>query len=855
MSNGTANFTKSFKHSAKSVLLDFKQYLSFFLALLIVQTLFFTLLICAETNKAHTAEKLENEYKYHFIIKGLGSSQYTELQNKNNYYKNQSALWPKIDFLGPSIEGAFSSSSYSAGFILNTEDPKASEKHFWNIINDRRQNVNIGKPGEDYTIEYTPRYTDDPSFYKNNSSAFTAAFIVFSVLSVLFGILFIKSKNPKRDDGSGERIYRSTGGESFRYLASRIFFGVMLLFGALALLFFLFNISLGGGAAYFFLYLFLVALCVLFLASLFNIRVNHYKFRYGIYMAFGANFRKLYVTSLSEMLVISLISAIPSFAATLVIAKIMYSAIGIKITVTSFAIISVIVLNIMTVLASTYIPMKVMAAQMPIGLLSAKDNSNYVSSPRRSARVFGKSFPNIYESLGMWRFRKYFIKLTASAVAFSTVFLCGLYIADTVSRNSENDRPEFTLTATRKAELSDADAEAIQNTLTGNGAIDYVFWSDSMNASRLGCHALVRSENVLLKKNAYVIETNSSVQRENHMNAGFRYTTDSIVFSAYNKALLDTICENGLYEIEGDPYSVLEDDKTVIISEYIGNRLNFDFNVGDKIILATPDFLMKIDEATLLGGNRQQALQKLIEESAFFYTEYTVGAIINYGGDDGSILFGLNYDAYSNILEDADVDDVKFMKELSVFTDKAATPAELEAAAKLLKSEMYYYDYEVFQSHATVDRQLFYEGAHNKIILTVSFLVMLLSPIIWFFSQLQFFAKRKKEIFILRSLGAVEKKIRRVYLLSGVMLSALSAVMTLVMSYIADFIIYLICTKAIPTLSPVGGVIVKFYMPPIALLMCLIVALLCGFLSSYLPYSLRKVLVSKSERYTSDGSI
>jgi len=56
--------------------------------------------------------------------------------------------------------------------------------------------------------------------------------------------------------------------------------------------------------------LFIVGITVLLL--LYNIRINHFKFTYGIYMSYGADFRKLFETSFWEMFVIQLLTLLPA---------------------------------------------------------------------------------------------------------------------------------------------------------------------------------------------------------------------------------------------------------------------------------------------------------------------------------------------------------------------------------------------------------------------------------------------------------------------------------------------------------------------------------------------------------------
>ena len=63
---------------------------------------------------------------------------------------------------------------------------------------------------------------------------------------------------------------------------------------------------------FFFITLLLLAVCIFLLTSLYTIRVNQYKFTYGIYMTFGADFKMLYGTAFWELFIILVVTFIPS---------------------------------------------------------------------------------------------------------------------------------------------------------------------------------------------------------------------------------------------------------------------------------------------------------------------------------------------------------------------------------------------------------------------------------------------------------------------------------------------------------------------------------------------------------------
>ena len=72
------------------------------------------------------------------------------------------------------------------------------------------------------------------------------------------------------------------------------------------------------------LLLLLGGLSFLLLMALFRIRINHFKFTYRIYMAFGGDFKKLTQSAFYEILLIALLSFIPAFPLTFVVSALIY---------------------------------------------------------------------------------------------------------------------------------------------------------------------------------------------------------------------------------------------------------------------------------------------------------------------------------------------------------------------------------------------------------------------------------------------------------------------------------------------------------------------------------------------------
>ena len=167
-------------------------------------------------------------------------------------------------------------------------------------------------------------------------------------------------------------------------------------------------------------------LSVALLWVLYRVRVNHFKFTYGIYMACGADFPKLYGTAGGELFAISCFTVLPSVLVGGGLTAGLYAANGITPAVSLRTVICFLLFNLSAVLLAVYLPMRRMAVKPPVSLLRAVDNGSLVVSPNRSFRMFGEGYPVKYELFGMWRLRKYYAGLLISAavlfIRFSRTF-------------------------------------------------------------------------------------------------------------------------------------------------------------------------------------------------------------------------------------------------------------------------------------------------------------------------------------------------------------------------------------------------------------------------------------------------
>lgn len=578
---------------------------------------------------------------------------------------------------------------------------------------------------------------------------------------------------------------------------------------------------------YWLLMILMTVLSILLLMALYNIRINHYKFLYGIYMTCGADFKKLFTTAVWELLTISLLTFLPSMIVSAVLLIFCYRAVGATFHFVLSSVLKVIVFNFIAVLASVWLPMKWMAIKAPMSLIVAQDNSNLVTSPRRSFRILGRSMPFHYECFTTWRFRTYFIKLLATATAFSALFLCGLYIRQMVNTNLNTSVLEFHLSATE--DIDDGTVESIMEV----EGVQYCWWENTMSASLESAHMLVTQEQGSGAA-GYTVPSSE--------NAAYPVATNQFVYTALDRTLIDMIVNEGLYDIEGDPYSVLTQENTVMISDSIANTKMFDFKVGDKIMLATFSYRNGMIDGTQLTA--QELLREQIKNFGFTYTEYTIGAVIHNSEAGAFLTFGVSDEAYTTLAGVA-----PNRQNVSVYVEPDASMETIRNAYDSIRSLMSLHTgYGVKQTDAHMDRTLLQMKNLPARVLILSALILVICPLVWFFSQILFYLKRQPEMDMLRSFGATEKELHGVHRVSGAFMAAASIVFSLILAYTASGLVFLFCNRLMSALGIGAGTRYEFYISIPALLVCILISMACGYLSGTIPFLFYRARLRREQK-------
>ena len=733
------------KSSFKSVLLNFKEFVGIYVAIMIVQLLVGVWSLAAFTNYYANDSIFDNNYKYDVTIKGA-SSVISTLENRFRFDKTQSNT--SIDSFG------YSSDRRSLGVVLKDgQFDKFYDEYLEKLVYEDKV---------EYTL--TPKY-----------------------------------------------VYHSE--IQSKIIGSTVIIGVTV---------------------------FLISLLIL--SVMYAIRTNHYKFQYGLYMTFGADKKMLGSIALNELMAINTLTLVPSAIISYLLTVPIYWNSITKTRITFLAVVLYIAITYLVAFVAACISVGGLFIKPPISLITTADNSNFVSSPRRSFNIFAKKMPFNYELYTTWRFRKYIAKLVLGAVAFSVIFVTGIYGSNMLK--TENDAPKNEFTISYKFNTMDEDlrleaneqAEDIIRDISKIENIEKLVFEQSKAMN-------YRSDHILLKPGTEITGSKNTVV-SNDEYAGYTRATNSCRYVCIDEITLFNY-EN-LYSVEYlegyDAQSVLEDDNMIVVSEELFGSKCFDFKPGDKIVIAK--WLARQEQ---FGGetDRLKMLSQEIKNCTFTYQEYTIGAVINTDDSSDSIIVGMNSNGYYRT-----VGEKRNNTTIDVYVSSGLELGDvtrIREDVKLFMSKYSAWNVTVSNGaiYSIVDDNINLPGLLN----VISILTLFIAPVVWIFSQVMFYKKREDEFDLLQAMGTTLKEIGGIHLVSGVLIFLISFIVNFALSRLLCFIIYRIFTAVLPNIG-IMSMSVSFaeFVPVSTVLIYAAVSAVCGCISSLIPFLLYKRKLKLKEK-------
>lgn len=576
----------------------------------------------------------------------------------------------------------------------------------------------------------------------------------------------------------------------------------------------------------------LVAVLVLML--LYNIRINHFKFLYGIYMSFGADYKKLLYTAAWELITVSLMTLGPALVFAALVRLILCLTLDGVFAISLWTIPIVFILNLVIIFAAVALPMRVVSARRPVDLLAAEDNGNLVSSPRRSFRLFGQRFPDRYALCSIWRFRTYYIRLLLSSVIFAAISISVLYVGTMYTDNRDADRVPYVIETESKKQFISSEFALAVSQIEGVDRVEYTFNLGGLPSRE--DHLLIPSNRVKANASRYYVrnEVQGSSATATVM-SGYR-ATNNAEYTIINEATIAALeqqaaASGGKITIEGDLRAAMTTPGTVVVSDSIYNARRFTIKPGDKLQLALyRNYTRKIDDHLT---RELDVLRQQLRWYNFDYVELTVGAVVHGLPAERNIMLGMSQNDCETILGLSPA-----IKRLDIVTDPTLDDAALDKIDDRMNALFAYYDeYVVTTERVYEEADLERRMGIAPLLGIVAVMVLIFFPLVCFFSQFLFYFKRNKEFSILLAIGGVNEEIHRLHRIDGVLVSAVNFILTLGLSFLFNWLVFSAMNTWLPSYGIVETTVrYQYGISPLMLILCLAVSLGCGFLSCEIPY-------------------
>lgn len=579
-------------------------------------------------------------------------------------------------------------------------------------------------------------------------------------------------------------------------------------------------------------------LSLVFLTVLYSVRINNYRFEYGIYMTFGADFRKLSENAIFEMLTVTLITFIPSAVTAYIAVAAIHGGIVRIEPGTPFL---VLLLLLVCTAVSVILPMFIVSKTYPMRNIIAEDNSALVTSPRVSFEMLGKKIGVHYELFSVFRFRKHLIRTVTVAAAFVSAASAVLVAAGMAEKKQNSVKPQFRLDFAEVGYRYDEHIRADIMSIDGVSGTEKL--CETM-ARDINSH-LMFTEGEVVPLSGFVVPTGDRYD-------GYAYSTDNAVYVSCDGEVLDSLEK---YNCVGDPELVLTGGNYVIVGEYLNNQRKLKLQPGDSIYAAVctgmnMDSRVTYEELSYASGKKLHRLK--LEFYDYRYIELTVAAVLTDIPCGTELPVYMSEGAYSDLIyPDAAAGEYEAdYTAVSVYTENGLSPdelAELEERLNAVASD--YGSFTVTNLYADSEKAVAAAMEVPGLCVTAAVLIALVSPVIWFFSQLIFYRKRYPEMDILSALGAVSGEIRALFVQSGVMTGALSAVISAAITAL----ILLAVNSVGNYIGSISGVFYGYKFPVLIFAAAVALSALLAFFSAYLPGLLYSRLSSAADRDVFSG--
>jgi len=770
---------KDLKMARTTLKFNKKRYISFLLIILLLQSLFSSVIILNKINNSASRNLTKDEYGYHLDLKDLNDSQ--------------------------------------AYYIVNAENELTEEEKYYKIVGMQKGNVTPTQFKYDIQIEFIGASV--PACYQAFVNMYYSTLDSYGDITESFSPLF-------------------------KILQKQQISNVLCIVSCAIITVF----------AFFMIYI------------LFSVMTNHYKFTYGIYQSFGANFKKLFSNSIAEFILMNSLMFIPATIVSNAVCLIIALLSDVKFVFFWQAPILGFVFTLIASGIAVFVNMRATASKTPNELIRAADNANHITSPRDSEDLEDLEFPKDTTILSFKRFRKYYLKLICAALAFSVLFVSISFVSKCYNTSLDTDRPSFTADfklsiiteeVPREEPEDDEDTEnegehdedeedtflPDSDDVIQSDIVTTVSGQDYDTEIMNNLYKNIPSLKIILKScsvdltmiNSHILVNKNQVKNL----SGVKIDSKSKAYSNVSINSLDNemikILDYLGCKVDGSLEDVLENDNMIAISDSCNNSSKFKFKVGDTIRIAT-DYLRKKNTSGVITADPDDMLREYLSSYDYSYTEYTIGAVIKELPTTQNLPIYANSDLFKEI-----VGYMPYYDHIDVIMDDNATPKELKDAEYVLRSYSDYYDnVTITQTDAEFYKTVEENKNYPAVFTYISFVLLLVVPIIYMFSQILFYLKRKQEFDVFFALGAQNAQIKKAFLIEGITLTAISSVLYTLISLLSIYGIKYIANSQIWQYIVSTERVIRFQysVPTVQFIIGLLVVTISAFLSAYIPYRL-----------------
>ncbi len=594
-----------------------------------------------------------------------------------------------------------------------------------------------------------------------------------------------------------------------------------------------------------FLVLFITGIGTVMFAILFNTVVNHFKFSYGIYMTYGANFKKLLFTAVSEMLVINLATFILSFGLSILITWILTLRAGYGIRVLVYPMFLALGCSLLLTLLAVTVVMRRLSAQTPDKLIRSINNVGLITSPRFSKRIPQNGYPVKSEILSLKRFFKYIISLVLTTLIFAGVYCGGIYLMEAQKEKEMLARPQFELAfptgGILQGDIPETSA-AVSDTTTPSGEEEippileypqgYTYTSDVRNNLYAidGVRYIVKDRGVLatnLKSHILLdkYDVSATLRAQGYKAEGGRYAFCNLEYKLLDEEVLDNIRFFG-GSVVGDLDAALNDPYTVVISDSYNNGKHIKLKVGDTIRISV-SYRYRRNPTNGPFNTYPELLAMHFRSWYFDYVDVKIGAIVSDLPCDEIIPLYMNEQTFTAVTK-----QTAFFADVSIYCDDGLDESAIQTIQRKLFDYQQYYKMSITNTAQDTVKTVQYNKNLPGIILYISLLLLLVSVLITVLNQTLFYQMRKQEFDVYLCLGSDFKRIRKLFLVDGTFFALLSAVFYSLFAFLSSALVFKVVNSAF------GGAEIRyqFSLPLPAFFFGLLVTVGTAFFSVMLSY-------------------